>query len=119
MRKVGTLKELAKGVVSVAAVYFIFSMNLSSPMKNLILGLLCAAIALAYLVAAQYRSRSALAPATLALAAPTFLWLALLALNVWFGWDIPTLVLWATYALLTLCGFILSAWFEPVEPVSE
>ena len=102
------------GLASLAVIYFIFSTDLSSGMKNLLLGLICTGVLAFYIVAARYRSRVSLTPATLALAAPTLLWMAVLIPNAIFAWGIPTWALWTSYALLTLGGYIVSAKLETV-----
>ena len=107
------------GIAPLAVVYFIFSLDLSSSVKNLILGLICLVVVMGFLGVARLRARRPLAPATLAMAVPTILWMAVLALNVLFDWGIPTLALWATYVSLFAFGHVLSAWLEPVEPISE
>lgn len=109
------MKQIVAGIVPVAVTYLVFTLNLSSSVKNLILGLICLVVVMYYLGLARFRSGRPLAPATMAFAVPTILWVVVLALNVVLNWGIPTLVLWAIYVPLIFFGFILSALLEPVE----
>lgn len=100
-------------VASVAVTYLIFALDLTRPMKNLVVGLLCLTIAMIFLGVAHLRTRPAMVSSAVALLPPTSLWLVFLTLNVLLGWDIPTLVLWALLLVLPLVGQIVWARVGP------
>lgn len=87
------------GAGGMVLTYLTFLLPLSRPGKNLVLGVICAAAALAmYQVARRQSANSANKVAAVALV--TSLMLPLLAVNLLARLDVATLYIWAAYILL-------------------
>lgn len=107
------MKRFASGLFSVAVLFAILSLDVTVPLKNLIISIVCLIISILYYAIPYFRGHKNAGLSTLVTASAAFLFLNVL--NVIKDLRIETLYLWSGYSVIVFAGLIIGARFGRIN----